>query len=74
MFSKISVNGPKTHPIYKFLRSSLDGGILGSTIKWNFAKFLVDKEGRPVKRSSPRTKPLELEQYIVDLLDNKKIS
>ncbi|MGB9372129.1 MAG: glutathione peroxidase, partial [Halobacteriota archaeon] len=43
-------------------------GILGSSIKWNFTKFLVSKEGAPFKRYSPTTKPVEIEGDIVDLL------
>ncbi|WP_163326198.1 glutathione peroxidase [Draconibacterium mangrovi] len=67
MFSKIDVNGDNAHPIYKYLKKEL-GGILGSKIKWNFTKFLIDAEGNPVKRFAPTTKPEKLEGHIAKLL------
>jgi glutathione peroxidase len=63
MFSKIEVNGENTHPIYKYLKDSL-GGFFGKNIKWNFTKFLIDSEGKPVKRFAPATKPEKLEKDI----------
>jgi glutathione peroxidase len=68
MFSKIDVNGDTAHPIYKFLKSKLKGGIFGSNIKWNFAKFLIDRNGKPVKRYSPFTKPDKLTKDIEKIL------
>jgi glutathione peroxidase len=56
LFSKVEVNGEKTHPLYKFLKSQR-GGLLGNNIKWNFTKFLVDKEGKVVERYAPITSP-----------------
>lgn len=56
MFSKIKVNGDDAHPLWKFLKSK-QGGTLGNFVKWNFTKFLVDKEGNPVARYSPQTNP-----------------
>jgi glutathione peroxidase len=67
LFEKIDVNGPHTHPIFKMLKSRL-GGLFGSRIKWNFTKFLIDAEGRPVRRFSPVTKPSSIEPYIRKLL------
>lgn len=67
MFSKIDVNGEKAHPVFKYLKKEL-GGIFGSRIKWNFTKFLLNKNGKPVKRFSPTTKPENLEKYIKNLL------
>ena len=67
MFSKIEVNGKGAHPLYNYLKSEL-GGLLGSGIKWNFTKFLVDREGKPVKRFSPTTKPEKLRKNIERLL------
>ncbi len=67
MFDKIEVNGKDTHPIFKWLKNKL-GSILGSKIKWNFTKFLVDRTGKPVKRFAPTTKPEKMEQLIKDLL------
>jgi glutathione peroxidase len=68
MFSKIEVNGKNAHPIYKYLKKEL-GGTLGSAIKWNFTKFLIDAKGKPVKRYSPVTKPEEMEQELVQFLN-----
>lgn len=68
MFSKIKVNGEDTHPLYQYLKSE-QPGILGTeTIKWNFTKFLVDKEGNVVKRFGSSTKPEELQKDIETLL------
>jgi glutathione peroxidase len=64
MFSKIEVNGENAHPIYKYLKKNLKG-MVGSWIKWNFTKFLINSEGIPVKRFSPITKPEQIEKYIV---------
>lgn len=69
MFSKIDVNGDNAHPIYKYLKSEL-GGVLGSKIKWNFTKFLVDQEGNPVKRFAPTTKPEKIDKYLQSVLKN----
>ena len=67
MFAKIDVNGAYTHPIFAFLKSK-KGGFLGSAIKWNFTKFLINKEGRVVERFAPTTQPEDLEKYILRLL------
>jgi glutathione peroxidase len=63
MFSKIDVNGPDAHPLYKYLRTELPG-VLSNKVKWNFTKFLIDAEGKPVKRFSPTTKPDKIDQYL----------
>ncbi len=68
MFSKVDVNGDNAHPLYKYLKSELKGGILGSSIKWNFAKFMIDKNGKPYKRFSPTTAPDKLRSDIEKLL------
>ena len=67
MFSKIEVNGANTHPLYQYLKKELPG-FPGNNIKWNFTKFLVDKNGKPVKRFSPITKPEKLRKDIESLL------
>ncbi|WP_423819090.1 glutathione peroxidase [Salinimicrobium sp. TIG7-5_MAKvit] len=67
MFSKIEVNGDNAHPLFKYLKKEL-GSILGSKIKWNFTKFLIDRDGKPVKRFAPTTKPSGLEKDIKKLL------
>jgi len=66
-FSKINVNGNDAHPLYKYLKKK-QGGFISSAIKWNFSKFLVDKNGQPVKRYSPTTDPLDMEKDIIELL------
>lgn len=68
MFSKVDVNGDHAHPLYKFLKNRL-AGFLGSRIKWNFTKFLIDANGKPVKRFSPTTKPSEIEKYLKTILN-----
>ncbi|KAM3208265.1 hypothetical protein ACQJBY_063128 [Aegilops geniculata] len=60
IFDKVDVNGPFTAPIYKFLKSSA-GGFLGDIVKWNFEKFLVDKNGKVVERYPPTTSPFQIE-------------
>ena len=68
MFSKINVNGEKTHPLYQYLKSE-QPGILGTeAIKWNFTKFLVDREGNVIKRFGSSTTPKEIEKEIETLL------
>tara|TARA_B100001094_G_C18067085_1_gene738019 strand:- start:155 stop:631 length:477 start_codon:yes stop_codon:yes gene_type:complete len=68
MFTKIDVNGPDTHPIYKHLKSKIQGPEGSEDIEWNFAKFLVDKSGNVVGRFHPKTKPEELNEKISALL------
>ncbi len=68
LFAKIEVNGPGTHPLYQFLKKA-KAGVLGTAgIKWNFTKFLVDREGRVVGRYAPATKPEALKGAIEGLL------
>ncbi|ACF02644.1 Glutathione peroxidase [Rhodopseudomonas palustris TIE-1] len=67
MFAKIDVNGAGAHPLYKFLKDE-KGGLLGSAIKWNFTKFLVDRSGRVVSRHAPTTTPEALSKEIETLL------
>jgi len=57
LFSKLDVNSETAHPLYKFLKKKKKGSF-GDKIKWNFSKFLCDKNGIPVKRYAPTTKPL----------------
>lgn len=64
---KIDVNGTGTHPIFVFLKNEL-GGLLGKKIKWNFTKFLIDRQGKPIKRYAPTTKPQSIEKDIKKLL------
>lgn len=67
VFEKIDVNGDNATPLYKFLKSE-KGGFLGNAVKWNFTKFLVDKEGKVVERYAPKTPPLQFEKDIQNLL------
>jgi glutathione peroxidase len=67
MFQKIDVNGSGAHPLYRYLRSE-KSGLLGSAIKWNFTKFLADREGQVVARHAPTTKPQSLTREIEALL------
>jgi glutathione peroxidase len=67
MFAKIDVNGSNAHPLYQYLRAE-KSGLLGSSIKWNFTKFLVDRSGKVVARHAPTTKPEGLTQEIEALL------
>jgi glutathione peroxidase len=65
---KINVNGGDTHPLFVYLKKELPGGMLGNSLKWNFTKFLIAKDGKPFKRYAPTTGPLALEDDIVTLL------
>ncbi|MCR3906350.1 MAG: glutathione peroxidase [Tenericutes bacterium] len=80
-FAKIEVNGKNAHPLYKFLRGEIKKDMVeeGTTsflskvsksdkIKWNFTKFLIDKKGNVVQRFSPSFRPVDLENYIEELL------
>lgn len=67
MFSKVDVNGKHAHPVFKYLKSELSG-FPGNNIKWNFTKFLIDKNGKPHKRFSPLTTPEKLRKDIEALL------
>jgi len=67
MFEKIDVNGKDAHPIYKFLKEEAKGA-LSNEIKWNFTKFLIDREGYVVKRYAPITKPQKIKSDIEKLL------
>jgi glutathione peroxidase len=67
MFAKIDVNGNGAHPLYQYLKNA-KSGLLGSSIKWNFTKFLVDRSGQVVARHAPTTKPEGLVKEIEGLL------
>lgn len=67
MFMKIDVNGDKADPLYKYLKEVLPG-TLGNEIKWNFTKFLLDRNGKPVKRYGSIVKPEEIAKDIEKLL------
>ncbi|MBI5129211.1 MAG: glutathione peroxidase [Rhodopseudomonas palustris] len=67
MFAKIDVNGAQAHPLYRYLKGE-KSGLLGSAIKWNFTKFLVDRAGHVVSRHAPTTTPESLAKDIETLL------
>ena len=66
-FAKIKVNGDEADPLYKYLKEQ-KGGVLGKAIKWNFTKFLIDREGNVIERYAPTTKPEDIEKDILKLL------
>ncbi len=70
VFDKVAVNGAQAHPVFRFLKRQLPG-VLGGRIKWNFTKFLLDRDGVPVKRFAPMTKPEKIEQDILNLLSSE---
>ena len=63
VFYKIAVNGECSHPLYQYLKSR-KGGWFGDDIKWNYTKFLISREGTPVKRYGPSTAPYSAEDDI----------
>jgi glutathione peroxidase len=65
-FGKIDVNGPNESPLYSFLKNE-KGGLLGDAIKWNFTKFLVDKDGKVIKRYASTDTPEKIEKDIAKL-------
>jgi len=67
LFSKIDVNGFAAHPLYDYLKKE-KSGLLGPSIKWNFTKFLVDRDGKVVARHAPTTAPDGLKREIEALL------
>ena len=66
-FAKIEVNGKNEEPLYTYLKS-VQKGVMGSKIKWNFTKFLVDREGNVVDRFAPTCKPADIDKKIAELL------
>lgn len=64
MMSKIDVNGPAAHPLYKWLSAEAPGLLGSKAIKWNFTKFLVGKDGQVIKRYAPLDKPADLAKDI----------
>jgi glutathione peroxidase len=67
LFAKIDVNGGNAHPLYNYLKRE-KSGLLGSSIKWNFTKFLVDRAGQVVARHAPTATPQGLKKEIEALL------
>ncbi|WP_040160578.1 glutathione peroxidase [Mobilicoccus massiliensis] len=67
VFSKIDVNGPRAHPLWRWLRESRHGWF-GNRIKWNFTKFLIGRDGQVIDRFAPVIKPSAIERHIVTAL------
>ena len=68
MFAKIDVNGAHTHPLYKYLKHEAKGLLGSEAIKWNFTKFLIDKDGTVVKRYAPADTPQGIEKEVAAAL------
>ncbi len=71
VFKKIKVNGPDAHPLFSYLTNALPGWF-GGNIKWNFTKFLIDRDGNPVHRFAPVTAPEKIEPAIRKLLKDSQ--
>ncbi|CAH0416420.1 glutathione peroxidase [Periweissella fabaria] len=67
MHEIIQINGDDAHPLFKYLKSE-QHGTLGAAIKWNFTKFLVDKDGQVIKRYAPQTEPIKIEPDLQNIL------
>jgi glutathione peroxidase len=68
LFAKVDVNGENTHPLYKILKSAAKGVLWTEAVKWNFTKFLVDRNGHVVSRFAPNVEPEKLIPEIEKLL------
>ncbi|MFT5852495.1 MAG: glutathione peroxidase [Colwellia sp.] len=68
LFSKIDVNGDNAHPLFDYLKTQAPGLLGSKGIKWNFTKFLINREGEVIKRYAPSTKPEDIEADIIKLL------
>lgn len=71
VFKKVDVNGENTAPLYKFLKKE-QGGYFGNSVKWNFTKFLVNKEGKPIERFAPTASFAGLKKRIEEELKKGK--
>ncbi|ASS96600.1 MULTISPECIES: glutathione peroxidase [Peribacillus] len=68
MFAKVNVNGKEAHPLFSYLTENAPGVMGSKSIKWNFTKFLIDRDGNIVSRYAPKTKPLEMEEDLKKIL------
>lgn len=68
MFAKVKVKGEEAHPLFRYLSEEAPGVLGSKGIKWNFTKFLINRDGNVVKRFSPQTKPFDIEEEIRKLL------
>lgn len=69
MYDKVEVKGDNAHPLFKYLTKEAPGVLGSKSVKWNFTKFLVDQDGRVLKRFAPQTTPEQIEAEIDKLLD-----
>lgn len=67
MFEKVEVKGPNAHPLFKWLSMQLPG-LVGRQIKWNFTKFLIGRDGQPLRRFAPTTRPDKIDQHLAKAL------
>ncbi len=67
MFEKTDVRGPRTHPLFAWLTTKLPG-VFGNAVKWNFTKFLIGRDGTPLRRFAPITRPVKIEGAIREAL------
>lgn len=68
MFAKVDVNGKNAHPLFELLKAEAPGLLGSEGIKWNFTKFLINRQGEVVKRFAPKDKPEEMQGAIKELL------
>ncbi|SDC18487.1 glutathione peroxidase [Pelagirhabdus alkalitolerans] len=68
LFSKINVNGKNAHPLFTYLTQEAPG-VMGGKIKWNFTKFLINRQGEVVERFAPKTEPEKIEEFIKEQLE-----
>jgi len=72
MMAKIDVNGAKEHPLYAYLKSTLHGTLIDA-IKWNFTKFVIDRNGIPIKRFGPKDEPNSMIPLLERLLEGEHV-
>lgn len=68
IFEKVQVNGRAAHPVFRYLKTELPG-VFGRRIKWNFTKFLIGRDGKPLQRFAPITTPEKMESTIIAALE-----
>jgi len=68
LYAKIAVNGPTAHPLYVYLKTARRGFLWTNAIKWNFTKFLIDRNGKIVRRFGPMVRPERMERDVVRVL------
>lgn len=72
MFSRVAVNGPDAHPLFAFLKRQQKGFLGSEAIKWNFTKFLVDREGQVLRRYAPNETPEKIEGEVAELVEEAR--